>query len=104
MPFIEVEDIETLRVGVLVRLQGSWFSHPFPSNTFTIKSAKDLATLQSLTNVTILYDPERAQSSRSDDLQGQGDGFHARPTESADPKLPRRSLLGMRTIMQKRRR
>jgi hypothetical protein len=44
MSFIEVEDIQSLQIGVWVKLEGSWFSHPFPTNTFTIKSAEDLAT------------------------------------------------------------
>ena len=57
MAFIEVEDVQVLQIGVWVKLEGFWFSHPFPTNTFTIKSAEDLATIQGLTNVTILYDP-----------------------------------------------
>ncbi len=78
MSFIEVDDTQSLQVGMWVKLEGSWFSHPFPTNTFTIKSAEDLATIQGLTNVTILYDPDRSSSSDSDELfspvdeQGQG--------------------------------
>lgn len=84
MSFIEVEDIQALKIGVLVKLEGSWFSHPFPTNTFAIKSAEDLATIQGLTNVTILYDPDGSQSSDSDDLFNQSDDLLEVPAESAD--------------------
>ena len=62
MPFIEVEDVRDLQIGTFVKLEGSWFSHPFPTNTFKIKSSEDLATIQGLKNVTILHDPERSAS------------------------------------------
>ena len=62
MPFIEVKDVQALQVGVMVKLEGSWFSHPFPTNTFSIKSDEDLTTIQGLTNVVILYDPEQSES------------------------------------------
>ncbi len=59
MPFLKVEDTRD-RVGTFVKLEGSWFSHPFPTNTFQIKSSDDLATIQALKNVVILQDPDRA--------------------------------------------
>ena len=62
MPFFKVEDIRELRVGTFVKLEGSWFSHPFPTNTFQIKSSDDLATIQALKSVVILQDPERSAS------------------------------------------
>ena len=70
MSFIEVEDVQTLQIGMWVKLEGSWFSHPFPTNTFTIKTAEDLATIKGLVNVTILFDPDRSQSpdSLQDDI------------------------------------
>lgn len=62
MPFFKVEDTRDLRVGTFVKLEGSWFSHPFPTNTFQIKSSDDLTTIQALKNVVILQDPERSVS------------------------------------------
>lgn len=73
MSFIEVEDIQELQVGMFVKLEGSWFSHPFPTNTFTIKSLEDLETIKGLTNVTILNDPDRAESPDSDEVANQND-------------------------------
>jgi len=69
MSFMAVEDIRELRVGTFVKLEGSWFSHPFPTNTFKIKSPEDLATIQGLTNVTILHDPARSVSLEVDEIQ-----------------------------------
>ncbi|MEO8327195.1 MAG: DUF3391 domain-containing protein, partial [Nitrospirota bacterium] len=60
MPFFKVEDTRDLRVGTFVKLEGSWFSHPFPTNTFQIKSSDDLATIQTLKNVVIFQDPDRS--------------------------------------------
>ncbi len=81
MPFVEVQDRNDLRIGSFVKLEGSWFSHPFPTNTFAIKSSEDLATIQGLNNVTILYDPDSGtheDDGGSDEgispLQGGGDG------------------------------
>ncbi len=73
MSFIQVEDIHVLEIGVTVKLEGSWFSHPFPTNSFTIKTAEELATLKGLTDVTILYDPNRSQPLVVDDVSNNVD-------------------------------
>ena len=39
-----------LRIGLYIKIVGSWFSHPFSGNTFKIKSQKELNTLHSLRN------------------------------------------------------
>lgn len=69
MAFIEISDLEDLRIGTFVKLEGSWFSHPFPTNTFKIKSPEDLATIQGLKNVTILYDPDRSNADDAEDSE-----------------------------------
>lgn len=51
---------DELRIGLFVRLNGSWFSHPFPTNTFKIKTQKELEILQKLRKVEILWDPEKS--------------------------------------------
>lgn len=71
MPFFGVENFRELQVGSFIKLEGSWFSHPFPTNTFKIKSQEDLAIIQNLQNVTILYDPERSASSEVEEVQEQ---------------------------------
>ena len=51
---------ENLRIGLFVRLNGSWFSHPFPTNTFKISTPKELHTLQKLRKLEILWDPDKS--------------------------------------------
>lgn len=79
MPFCKVEDTRDLCVGTFVKLEGSWFSHPFPTNTFQIKSSDDLATIQALKNVVILQDPDRSASFDVEDV----------PDETAGPWITR---------------
>lgn len=74
MPFCKVEDIGDLRVGTFVKLEGSWFSHPFPTNTFQIKSSDDLATIQALQNVVILQDPDRSASFDDEEVPEENRG------------------------------
>jgi hypothetical protein len=71
MPFIKVEDTRDLQVGTFVKLEGSWFSHPFPTNTFQIKSSEDLAIIQGLNHVVILQDPDRSASLDVDDVPNE---------------------------------
>ena len=59
MAFLPIKNFE-LRRGLYVRLNGSWFSHPFPTNTFKIRTKKELQILQKLNKVEILFDPEKS--------------------------------------------
>ncbi len=59
MAFLPITHQE-LRKGLYVRLNGSWFSHPFPTNTFKIRTTKELTTLRKLRKVEILFDPEKS--------------------------------------------
>ncbi len=49
-----------LRLGLFIKIEGSWFSHPFPTNSFKIIAAKDLETLKSLKKVKLFVDSERS--------------------------------------------
>ena len=62
MAFQPLQSIEDLKVGLFIKLEGSWFSHPFPTNKFKIKGQKDLTILKGLKKVKILYDPEQSDS------------------------------------------
>ncbi len=84
MSFIEVKDVQDLEIGTFVKLDGSWFSHPFSTNTFMIKSAEDLATIQGLSHVIILYDPDRSHSADVVDEQTKGEELSGPPEESED--------------------
>ena len=59
MAFLPIQH-DKLRKGLYIRLNGSWFSHPFPTNTFKICTTKELTTIQKLKKVEILFDPEKS--------------------------------------------
>jgi putative nucleotidyltransferase with HDIG domain len=59
MPFVPLH-ATALRLGLYIKIEGSWFSHPFPTNSFKIESAKDLETLRGLTKVKLYFDPDRS--------------------------------------------
>ena len=52
--------VEDLRIGMYIKIEGSWFSHPFPTNTFKIKTDKELETLRGLRKINLLYDLDRS--------------------------------------------
>ena len=59
MAFVPLEPC-ALRLGLFIKIEGSWFSHPFPTNSFKIISAKDLETLKDLKKVKLFVDIERS--------------------------------------------
>ncbi len=59
MAFVPLHS-HALRLGLFIKIEGSWFSHPFPTNTFKIKAVKELETLQGLTKVKLYFDPDRS--------------------------------------------
>lgn len=76
-----------LRIGLYIKLVGSWFNHPFPTNTFKIKTEKDLATLRSLRNIKILFDPDRSdlQEVEPDEIEPEQPRVHvSAPIEATE--------------------
>jgi len=59
MAFVPLEPC-ALRLGLFIKIEGSWFSHPFPTNSFKIVAAKDLETLKGLKKVKLFVDMERS--------------------------------------------
>ena len=59
MAFVPIES-SCLRVGLFIKIEGSWFSHPFPTSSFKIKAPKELAILRGLRKVKLFVDPERS--------------------------------------------
>ncbi|HSF10354.1 MAG TPA: HD domain-containing phosphohydrolase [Nitrospirales bacterium] len=75
MPFVPLH-ATALRLGLYIKIEGSWFSHPFPTNSFKIESAKDLETLRGLTKVKLYFDPNRSEP----------EGIHSDHTKAPDRK------------------
>ena len=60
MAYQELESLDDLRIGLFIKIKGSWFSHPFSVSMFKISSRKEIDTLRSLKRVKLLYDPARS--------------------------------------------
>jgi putative nucleotidyltransferase with HDIG domain len=60
MPFVPLES-SALRLGLFIKIEGSWFSHPFPTNSFKIVSTNDLETLKGLKKVKLFMDFDRSE-------------------------------------------
>ena len=87
MAFLPLQSIDDLDIGLFIKLEGSWFSHPFPTNTFKIKSNKDLAILRGLSRVKILYDPDRSDSVAQEELPTEPNtpkAIHSSPVDSTE--------------------
>ena len=69
MAFEEIT-AEELRIGLYLKLEGSWFSHPFPTNTFKVATHKELETLRGLKKVKILFDPDKSDPEETSKDEG----------------------------------
>ncbi len=86
MAFVPL-DPDALRIGLFIKIEGSWFSHPFPTNSFKIIAAKDLETIQGLKKVKLFVDfdksdPETTASEPSPELPSQERSKHFADEES----------------------
>ena len=52
--------VSQLQVGLFIKLNLPWFSHPFMFNSFKIKSEDQIATIKSLGIEKVLYIPEKS--------------------------------------------
>ena len=55
--------VDQLRVGIYIKLELSWFEHPFPINSFKIKSDEQIQTIRSLGLKKVLCIPEMSDRS-----------------------------------------
>jgi len=56
----ELIDVQALRVGMFVHLDGGWMSHPFPLSHFRIASTDQIATIRSLGLRQVRWDPNES--------------------------------------------
>ena len=82
MAFLPLQP-QDLRKGLYVRLNGSWFSHPFPTNTFKIRTSKELDILKKLRKVEIIFDPEKSDPEDEDSEELQEDTLQISVEEDA---------------------
>ncbi len=57
-PTYELIDVQDLRVGMVVHLDGGWMAHPFPLSRFKISSQQQIATIRSLGPNRVRWEPQ----------------------------------------------
>lgn len=59
MPF-EPLKIEDLQIGHYVKLECSWWKHPFATNTFKVTTRDELRRIKKISNLKLFFDPDRS--------------------------------------------
>ena len=57
MSYQLLEDLSQLRIGLFVKLECSWWSHPFATSHFKIASVKDIEAIRNIRKLKLYYDP-----------------------------------------------
>jgi putative nucleotidyltransferase with HDIG domain len=79
----EFIDVQALRVGMFVHLDGGWMSHPFPLSQFRIASVEQIVTIHGLGLKQVRWDPQQStHAAANDDAAGAAEAVP--PIETAD--------------------
>ena len=54
--------VQDLKVGMFVRLDLGWLSHPFPLSSFRITSPEQIATIRGLGLQQVVWLPEKSEA------------------------------------------
>jgi putative nucleotidyltransferase with HDIG domain len=104
-PVAELISVHALRVGMFVRLDGGWMSHPFPLNNFKLTTPQQIATIRALGVLTVRWDPSQSDLGLGDAPRaasatpetGAGSSAASTPatttTAAEDEAAPRRAEL-----------
>ncbi len=57
MPFVPLK-LEDLQVGLYIKLECSWWNHPFAKNKFKVSSQQEIATIRGIRKAQLFYDPD----------------------------------------------
>ncbi len=57
MPYQRLENLDELRVGLHIKLECSWWAHPFATSRFKIASQKDIEIIRGIRKLKLYYDP-----------------------------------------------
>ena len=92
----ELIDVQALRVGMFVYLDGGWMSHPFPLSHFRIVSTDQIATIRSLGLRQVRWDPnesdlpaaneDRAEVDPAAHATRLADGYRSRSKRRPSPR------------------
>ncbi|MDT7041402.1 HD-GYP domain-containing protein [Candidatus Nitronereus thalassa] len=80
MPFIPMP-LNELRIGLYIKLECSWWNHPFAKSKFKITSAKEIKTLKAIPKVKIFYDPDLSDPEEGSEVKDGPDSPESVPRE-----------------------
>ena len=83
MPFIPMP-LNELRIGLYIKLECSWWNHPFAKSKFKITSAKEIKTLKAIPKVKIFYDPELSDPEEDSEVKDESNSPESVPREVAE--------------------
>ena len=53
--------VQDLKIGMFIRLELGWMSHPFPLSSFRLVWADQIATIRGLGLERVIWDPARSE-------------------------------------------
>ena len=73
--------VQALRVGMFVRLDSAWITHPFPLNNFKIGNPEQIATIRALGVASVRWDPSLSDN----EAPSTAPGLTAAPVQAVAP-------------------
>jgi len=87
-------EVQHLRIGMFVHLDGGWMSHPFPLSSFKIGSSAQIATIRSLGKARVRWCPEKSDIDPADPA---AEGSPTVPGDVSPPEPARVVLAAVET-------
>lgn len=69
MPYQRLENLDELRIGLYIKLECSWWAHPFATSHFKIASQKDIEIIQGIRKLKLYYDLRLSDPPPSEKLE-----------------------------------
>lgn len=82
-------NIDDLRIGHFVRLDCSWWKHPFATNTFKVTTNAEIKRIKKISGLALFYDPDRSDplpDETEEELGDQSDQQAAAPEPEETPQ------------------
>ncbi len=94
MAYQRLENLDELRIGLYVKLECSWWAHPFATSRFKIASQRDIDIIRGIRKLKLYYDPELSdhlvapnQETEEPEILGLDKPPSEEPSSDEDPLL-----------------
>ena len=85
--------VQDLKIGMFIRLELGWMSHPFPLSSFRIASTDQIATIRGLGLERVIWLPEKSDVAEDVPAQPAPAPLSAAQAEAERAAADRRALL-----------